>query len=63
MRPVTVARIEQGEALIDDGLQAGERVVVDGQYKLQPGSKVKIPDAAAKGGAPGGRQGPGSPKK
>ena len=52
MRPVTVTRIERDEALIEDGLQAGERVVVDGQYKLQPGSKVKIPDAAPKGGAP-----------
>ena len=62
MRPVKVARIEQGEALIDEGLKAGERVVVDGQYKLQPGSKVKIPDAATKGGAPGGRPVPGSPK-
>ena len=52
MRPVTVTRIERDEALIEDGLQAGERVVVDGQYKLQPGSKVKVPDAAPKAGAP-----------
>jgi multidrug efflux system membrane fusion protein len=52
MRPVTVTRIERDEALIEDGLQAGERVVVDGQYKLQPGSKVKIPEPAPKGGAP-----------
>ncbi len=63
MRPVTVARIEQGEALIDDGLRAGERVVVDGQYKLQPGSKVKIPDAAPKDGARGETRKPGIPKK
>ncbi len=66
MRPVTVARIEQGEALIDDGLRAGERVVVDGQYKLQPGSKVKISDPAAKGGTTGAigeRSKPGAPKK
>ena len=63
MRPVTVARIEQGEALIDDGLSAGERVVVDGQYKLQPGSKVKIPDASPKGGVPGEIHKPGISKK
>ena len=69
MRPVTVTRIEQGEALIDEGLRAGERVVVDGQYKLQPGSKVKISDPSAKGGAPvtrgapGEKQKPGSSKK
>jgi len=40
MRPVTVNQIDKGLALIDDGLQEGEQVVVDGQYKLQPGSKV-----------------------
>jgi multidrug efflux system membrane fusion protein len=42
IRPVQVARIEQGEALIDSGLKPGEKVVVDGQYKLQAGSQVKI---------------------
>ncbi len=47
VRPVKVAQIEQGEALIDSGLKANERVVVDGQYKLQVGSHVK-PSAPAK---------------
>jgi membrane fusion protein, multidrug efflux system len=42
MRPVTVNQIDNGLALVDDGLQAGEQVVVDGQYKLQPGSKVML---------------------
>src|SRR5262245_7638035 len=41
LRPLKVAQIEAGEALIDDGLGPGERVVVDGQYKLQSGSRVK----------------------
>jgi multidrug efflux system membrane fusion protein len=41
VRPVKVAQIEQGEALIDSGLKPDERVVVDGQYKLQVGSHVK----------------------
>jgi len=41
VRPVKVAQIEKGEALIDEGLQPNERVVVDGQYKLQVGSHVK----------------------
>jgi multidrug efflux system membrane fusion protein len=36
-----VAQIEKGEALIDEGLKPSERVVVDGQYKLQAGSHVK----------------------
>ncbi len=43
VRPVKVAQIERNQALIDEGLTPGERVVVDGQYKLQAGSKVKLP--------------------
>jgi multidrug efflux system membrane fusion protein len=51
MRPVQVAQIDGGLALIDNGLQEGEQVVVDGQYKLQPGSPVQItaPNPPAKG--------------
>jgi multidrug efflux system membrane fusion protein len=41
-RPVKVAQISGGQALIDSGLSAGEQVVVDGQYKLQPGVHVTI---------------------
>ena len=53
MRPVQVAQIDGGKALISSGLQEGERVVVDGQYRLQPGAPVQIqnPDRAA-GGRP-----------
>ncbi|HEY6166438.1 MAG TPA: efflux RND transporter periplasmic adaptor subunit, partial [Verrucomicrobiae bacterium] len=47
MKPVKVAQIEAGEALIDDGLRPGERVVVEGQYRLQAGSRVK-PGRSAK---------------
>jgi multidrug efflux system membrane fusion protein len=42
VRPVTVAQITEGQALIDSGLTANERVVVDGQYKLQPGTHVTV---------------------
>jgi multidrug efflux system membrane fusion protein len=42
IRPVTVAQISEGQALIDSGLKANEQVVVDGQYKLQPGTHVTI---------------------
>ena len=42
MRPVTVAQISDGQALIDSGLKANEKVVVDGQYKLPPGTRVAI---------------------
>jgi multidrug efflux system membrane fusion protein len=45
IRPVKVGPIEQGRALIESGLQAGERVVVDGQYKLQGGSHVRSDNA------------------
>src|SRR6266446_3101724 len=40
MRAITVDQVQDGDALIATGLTAGERVVVDGQYRLQPGSKV-----------------------
>jgi membrane fusion protein, multidrug efflux system len=42
IRPVTVAQISDGQALIDSGLSANEQVVVDGQYKLQPGTQVMV---------------------
>ena len=45
IQPVKVAQIENGEALIDEGLHADDEVVVDGQYRLQPGSKVKTAQA------------------
>src|ERR1700722_17099735 len=41
-RPVKVAQISNGQALIDSGLTAKEQVVVDGQYKLQPGTHVRM---------------------
>ena len=40
IRPIKVAQISDGQALIDSGLKADEQVVVDGQYKLQPGTHV-----------------------
>lgn len=46
VRPVKVGTIEAGQALIEEGLELGERVVVDGQYKLQPGSRVKVSGGA-----------------
>jgi len=44
IQPVKVGQIEHEEALIDEGLQPGREVVV-GQYRLQPGSKVKTAQA------------------
>ena len=42
LRPVAVAQIDEGQALIDSGLTADETVVVDGQYKLQNGTHVQV---------------------
>jgi multidrug efflux system membrane fusion protein len=42
VRPIKVAQISEGQALIDSGLKANEQVVVDGQYKLQAGTRVTI---------------------
>ncbi len=46
-RPIKVARQEENKAIVDEGLTPGERVVVDGQYRLQPGSKVRIVEPIA----------------
>ncbi|CAO3438879.1 efflux RND transporter periplasmic adaptor subunit [Azospirillum endophyticum] len=46
-RPIKVARQEETKAIIDEGLTPGERVVVDGQYRLQPGSKIRIVEPIA----------------
>lgn len=42
MQPVTVALRVDGEALIEKGLKGGETVVIDGQYGLRSGMKVRI---------------------
>ena len=41
-RPVEVAAVQDGIAVIGKGLSPGERVVVDGQYRLTNGARVKI---------------------
>jgi membrane fusion protein, multidrug efflux system len=41
MQPVHVAQIDSGQALVDRGLSADQRVVVAGQYRLMSGSMVK----------------------
>ena len=61
MHPLKVAQIEAGTALIASGLTPGERVVVDGQYKLQPGSRVKPVESSSDG--TGGESQPAGEKK
>jgi multidrug efflux system membrane fusion protein len=40
-RAVAVAQISDGQALIDSGLRANEKIVLDGQYRLQAGALVR----------------------
>jgi multidrug efflux system membrane fusion protein len=60
IRPITVAQISEGQALINSGLVANEQVVTDGQYKLQPGAHVIIltGKAAAEAKAQSAQQAP-----
>lgn len=41
MRQVISSRTVEGQAVIDAGLRAGERVVTDGQLRLSPGTRVR----------------------
>lgn len=51
-RVVDVASIQDGIAVVTKGLSPGERVVVDGQYRLTNGARVK-PSAPQTGAAAG----------
>ena len=50
-RELEVDEIQDGQAVIKSGIDAGERVVTSGYYRLQPGSLVELPDDTEKGGA------------
>ena len=50
MQSLKVTMIEQELAVIESGLSPGQKVVVDGQFKLQPGSKVKAAGEAPPAG-------------
>jgi multidrug efflux system membrane fusion protein len=49
-RPISTGRTLNNETIIEKGLQAGERVVTDGQLQLVPGTKVEV---KASPGGPG----------
>lgn len=42
IRPVVIARTMNGEAVVERGLQPGDKVVTDGQLRLVPGAKVEL---------------------
>ena len=56
IRPVTIAQTTGNRVGLSDGLNAGDVVVIDGQDKLQDGSKVN--PTMAGGGGSGGTQSP-----
>ena len=41
-RTIKVGARNKTTAIIDDGLQPGEQIVTDGQYRIQAGSKVEV---------------------
>jgi len=46
-KPITVGQWYEDEWFVDDGLEGGETVVVDGALKLRPGMPVKIVEPEA----------------
>jgi multidrug efflux system membrane fusion protein len=48
-RPVAVDRSFDGDTVVADGLEPGERVVTDGQLRLTPGATVTIAEPSAAG--------------
>jgi multidrug efflux system membrane fusion protein len=42
IRPVTTGPVTQGVTVIEKGVDPGEQVVIDGQMRVVPGSKVEI---------------------
>jgi membrane fusion protein, multidrug efflux system len=46
MQAVTVTQMMDGSSVVDAGLAAGTHIVVSGQYRLQPGSRVQTNVAA-----------------
>jgi membrane fusion protein, multidrug efflux system len=57
MRPVEVGATEGDWTLVETGLAAGETVVVDGQYRLQPDAKVQVTKDLAQSSGDSGKPG------
>jgi membrane fusion protein, multidrug efflux system len=57
-RPVKLAVLEDKTAIVSEGLSGGERLVIDGQLKIQPKGKVRV--RGATGAAQVDRRAPGT---
>lgn len=53
MRPVKLDQFAGGQAIIENGLQPGERVVTAGQYRLQAGARVRNTKSDVASAVPG----------
>src|SRR5262249_10212002 len=63
-RTVKVAATQDGIAVIGSGLSAGEKVVVDGQYRLTNGARIRVdtkPESPPSPQQPGTAASPGAP--
>lgn len=49
-RTLELDGFQQGQAIVTAGLAAGEKIVVDGQFRLSPGAKVQATRSVAQGG-------------
>ena len=58
-RRVTVKRVQGSEAIVSEGLRAGESVVIDGQPRLVAGAKVEVRQPERAGGGRGKGKGGG----
>ncbi len=45
VRPIEVGRVDDGRTLVTKGLSSGDRVIVQGQYRVQEGTLVADPKA------------------
>ena len=56
-RPVTVASTQGDQAILSSGLQAGTKVVIEGQAQLRAGARVVVRDGAAQADKGTGKRG------
>jgi multidrug efflux system membrane fusion protein len=60
IRPVKVALAQGQVTILDSGVTAGEKIVVDGADRLRPGAQVLASQGRGPAGGPGGGRGPGT---
>ncbi len=52
VQPVTLGAVEARNVIITNGLSPGDRIVVDGQYRLQEGTLIEVERSATQGANP-----------